>query len=59
MPNRLPADHYRDEAERLIALADTCPFVLYKRPLFEIAAQYRTAARKIEEPPARRPKSSH
>jgi len=58
MRNRSAADHYRDEAQRLMALADSCPFVQYKRPLFEIAAQYQTAARKIEETPQPKPRRS-
>ena len=41
-----------------MALADSCPFVQYKRPLFEIAAQYQTAARKIEETPQPKPRRS-
>jgi len=49
MPDRSDVNRYRSEAERLIALADSCPFGQYKRPLFEFAAQYRTAARKAEE----------
>ena len=58
MPNRSPADNFRDEAQRLMALADSCPFVQYKRPLFEIAAQYQTAARKAEETPPPKPRRS-
>jgi hypothetical protein len=52
MPDRSDAARYRSEYERLIALADSCPYAQYKRPLFEIAAQYGAAARRIESEPA-------
>ena len=35
--------------KHLVALADTCPYAQYKRPLFEFAAQYESAARQAEQ----------
>jgi hypothetical protein len=49
MPDRSAVYHFRDEARRLVALADTCPYAQYKRPLFELAAQYESAARQAED----------
>jgi hypothetical protein len=48
MPDRSSVYRFRDEARRLVALADTCPYAQYKRPLFEFAAQYESAARQAE-----------
>ena len=49
MPDRADVHRFRDEARRLVALADTCPYAQYKRPLFEFAAQYESAARRAEQ----------
>jgi hypothetical protein len=49
MPDRSAIHRFRDEARRLVSLADSCPYAQYKRPLFELAAQYQSAAREAEE----------